>query len=188
MIRSTLVVALLLAAVLLPGCSPSATSYINPDVDFSFVHRVAIFPFQNLSADHKAPARVGSIFLSEILEHEGLVVLAPGETRSTLVELKMGDAEALSADQIVLLGKELDVDGIFFGTVEEYGMQQTGRDRSFAITASFSMAETSTGALIWNSQIHQGGVSIWRKLFGGGAPEPYAVTRDAIREALETLF
>ena len=188
MIRSTLILLLLSSTVALSGCSPRATSYVNPDVDFSFVHRVAVFPFQNLSADHRAPARVGSIFLAEILEHEGLVILAPGETLSTLVEMKLGSAEVLSADQIVELGRRLDVDAVFFGTVEEYGLEQMGRDRSFALTASFSMAETSTGALIWNSQVHKGGVSIWRKLFGGGAPEPYSVSRDAVRQALGTLF
>jgi hypothetical protein len=188
MIRSLFAVVLLVFAAALPGCSPRATAYINPNVDFSFVHRVAIFPFQNLSADHKAPARVGSIFLSEILEYEGLVILAPGETLSTLVEMKMGTAEALSADQIVALGQRLEVDAVFFATVEEYGMGQTGRDRSFGLTASFSMAETSTGTMIWNSQVHKSGISIWRKLFGGGAPEPYTVTRDAVRQVLGTLF
>ena len=188
MIRSRLCLALLLLAIALPGCSPRATSYINPNVDISFISRVAIFPFQNLSADHKAPARVASIFLSEILEYEGLIILAPGETLSVLQEMKLGIAEVLSAAQIVELGRRLDIDAIFFGTVEEYGLQQMGRDRSFALTVSFSMAETSTGSLIWNSQVHRGGISIWRKLFGGGAPEPYSVSRDAVRQALETLF
>ncbi|MBU8871657.1 MAG: hypothetical protein KOO60_12395 [Gemmatimonadales bacterium] len=188
MIRSRLFLTLLLLAAALPGCSPRATSYINPAVDFSFIRRVAIFPFQNLSADHKAPARISSIFLSELLEHDGLIVLAPGETLSVLQDMKLGSAEVLSEDQIVELGRRLDVNAVFFGTVEEYGLEQLGRDRSFALTVSFSMAETATGSLIWNSQVYQGGVSVWRKLFGGGTPAPYHVSRKAVRQALETLF
>ena len=188
MIRSRLYLILLLLAAALPACSPRATSFVNPNVDFSFIGRVAIFPFQNLSADHKAPARIGSIFMAELLQHDGLITLAPGETLSALQKMKLGSAEVLSADQIVELGRLLDVDAIFFGTVEEYGLEQMGRDRSFALTASFSLAETSTGALIWNSQVHRGGISIWRKMFGGGAPGPYAVSRHAVRQALETLF
>ena len=186
--RSTQLWLLLLVLAVVPGCSPRASSYVNPDVDFSFIRRVAIFPFQNLSSDHKAPARIGSIFLAELLEQDGLVVLAPGETISALVEMKLTAAEVLSEEQIVALGEALDVDAVFFGTVEEYGLEQMGRDRAFGLTASFSLAETTTGSLIWNSQVHRGGISIWRKMFGGGAPEPYEVSREAVRDALGTLF
>lgn len=188
MTRSKLVLVLLLVLAIAPGCSPRATSYVNPDVDFSFIRRVAVFPFQNLSSDHKAPARLGSIFLAELLDQEGLTVLAPGETIGALVDMKLSAAEVLTEEQVVALGQRLGVDAIFFGTVEEYGLEQMGRDRAFGLTASFSLAETTTGTLIWNSQVHRGGVSIWRKMFGGGAPEPYEVSREAVRQALGTLF
>jgi len=186
--RSSIAMSLVWLLILAAGCSPRATSFVNSNVDFSYIRRVAIFPLQNLSSDHKAPARVGSIFLAELLEQDGIEVLAPGETISGLVAMNLSAAEVLSQDQIVELGKRLEVDALFFGSVEEYGIEQMGRDRAFGITVSFSMAETTTGQLIWNAQTHRGGISLWRKVFGGGTPEPYEVSRSAVRDALETLF
>jgi hypothetical protein len=56
------------------------------------------------------------------------------------------------------------------------------------VTASFSMAETETGNLIWRSQVHVGGSSLWRTLFGGNPVSLYEVSRAAVRKALGTLF
>jgi len=172
----------------LPACSPRATDYVNPNVDFSFVHRVAIFPFQNRSQDLQAAARVQSIFMAEILDRGGLVLVDQGQVLSILQQSKISPGATLSSEQIIDLGKQLSVQGIFFGTVEEYGQARISNAQVYQITASFSLLETETGSLIWNSQVSRDGTSFWRRLFGGGTASLYQVSRSAVRDALRTLF
>ncbi|MFH2052422.1 MAG: hypothetical protein ABIK96_08140 [bacterium] len=180
----------LLALLLLPavGCAPGATSYVRDDVDFSYIRRVAVFPFQNLAQDVHAGSRTYSIFLAELLEQDGLVAVEPGEVLSAVRELRLNTGGPLDQQQVVDLGRALRADAIFFGTIEDYGLDSTERDRVYMITASFSLAETETGSNIWSSQVHRTGSSFLRKLFGGGSVSMYHVTRAAVRDALESLF
>ena len=182
-IRNLLAVTLLLA-----GCAAGPSSYINEDVDFSYIQRVAVFPFDNLSSDSQAAAKVESVFLAQLLEVEGLRVVAPGETRATVAASRLPFSTDLSADQIVTLGQALGVEAIFFGSVEEYGVRSDSSDRSNAVTVTFSLAETVTGTTIWHAQVSRDGGSVWRKIFGGGSASFYEVTRGAVGEAMGTLF
>lgn len=181
---------LVLLAVLaqLPACSPRTTSYINKNVDFSYVQRVAIFPFRNLSQDTQAAARVQSIFMAGILEQGGLALVDEGEVLHALQKLRISPEAALSSEQVVALGKELGVQGIFFGTVEEYGQARINNTQVYMITAAFSLLETETGSLIWNSQVSNNGTSFWRRLFGGGSASLYDVSRSAVEAAQRSLF
>jgi hypothetical protein len=178
----------LLAALVLAGCAPGVSSYINQDVDFSYIQRVAVFPFENLSSDNQAGPKVESVFLGELLEAEGIRVVAPGETRATVYSLRLPLTADLAAEEIVALGEALGVEAIFFGKIEEYGIRADSRDRANAVTASFSLAETVTGTMIWRAQVSEDGGSVWRKIFGGGSASMYDVTRGAVRDALGTLF
>lgn len=188
MSRSLFVVILLLMLTPLMACSPRATSYVHPNVDFSYIHRVAIFPFQNLSQDLHAAARIQSIFMAGILEQGGITLVDQGEVLHTLQKMKISPSAVLSAEDIKALGKALAVEGIFFGTVEEYGMERIGNDHVYNVTAAFSMAETETGSLIWNAQVSNNGTSFRRRLFGGGTASLYDVSSSAVKAAQRTLF
>jgi len=157
-------------------------------VDFSFIHRVAIFPFENMSQDLQASARVQSIFMAGILEQGGLTLVDQGEVLYALQKLKISPGAALTSEQIVTLGRELSVEGVFFGTVEEYGLARINNTQVYNVTAAFRLFETETGSLIWNSQVSNDGTSFWRRLFGGGSASLYDVSRSAVRSALRTLF
>lgn len=178
----------LLWLLCLGGCSKQMTSFVHPNVDFSFVRRVAIFPFQNLSDVQQAGPRLQSVFTAKILEIEGLDVLNPGETESGVIDQRIAlDGDPAPA-QMTQLGKRLGVDAVFFGSVEEYGLDRLSGNPSHAVTATFKLVETQTGTVIWNCQVHVGGMSLWRKLFGGGPPSMYSVSEKAVDQALGTLF
>jgi hypothetical protein len=172
----------------LPACSPGATKYVHPNVDFSYIHRVAIYPFLNQSQDIQAAPRVQSIFMAGILDQGDLVLVDQGEVLHTLQKLKMSHGAALSSEQVVSLGQALSVQGIFFGTVEEYGQARISNTQVYHITAAFSLLETETGSLVWNSQVSKNGTSIWRRLFGGGSASLYEVSYSAVKDAQRTLF
>jgi hypothetical protein len=184
-IRAGLVV---LAILALPGCGSTPSAYIHPNFDFRFVQRVAVLPYQNLTADRIAGERLQSIFLIELLDEEVLEVVDPRETVEAMMSLGLNPGTALNPEQAVQLGKRLEVDALFFGVVEEYGYSRGDRSRGPEITAVFGMTETQTGTEIWRTQAHETGSSIWKKLFGGGSDDIYTVSRDVVRRALDTLL
>jgi len=177
-----------LLGLALSGCAPDVNSFVRSDVDYSYIRQVAVFPFQNLSQDLYAAARVQSVFTTQLLAQDGLRVVEPGAVLATLEDQRLDAAAELSPDQIVALGEQLGADAIFFGTVEEYGAERMSNDRVYLVTLSFALHETETGSLIWQGQVHNDGTSFWRKLFGGGSASLYQVTSTAVDDALETLF
>jgi hypothetical protein len=186
--RAKFTVSWLLLGVVVSGCAPGTTSFVRDDVDSSHVQQVAICPFQNRSQDPQAGARVQSVFVTELLTSGALRTLDPGETAAAMRDLRFEPTAELSAAQIVALGERLKVDALFFGSVDEYGFERASNDRVSVVTATFRLAETETGTVIWQCQVHHNGTSIWRKLFGGGSASLHDVTRGAVDSSLESLF
>lgn len=186
--RKTALIPAILLLIFVGGCSSGPSSFVQTDADFSFVRRAAVLPFQNLSQDLHAGARMQSVFMASILERDALSMVNLGETLNAMGQLRIGTDTALTREQIIDLGKELQVDALFLGTVEEFGMERMSNDRVYVITATFSMVETQTGSLIWTSQVHENGTSFWRKLFGGGSASLFDVSQSTVNQALETLF
>ena len=180
--------ALVVSSLLLASCGSSANSYIKPRVDFSFLQRAAVLPFENLSRDDLADERMRSVFLTEVLDAEILEIADPRETMAAVLAMGLVPGRALTPDEAVALGKKLSVDALFFGVVEEYAYTTSGRDRSPEITLVLGMTETQTGSNVWRVQLHETGGSFWQRLFGGGPGEFYEVSRDTVRKGLETLL
>jgi TolB-like protein len=172
----------------LTGCGSPAQSYINPDVDFGFMQRAAVLPFTNLSGDHLADERLRSIFLMELLKEDVLEVVDPNETAAVVRAQGLSPDGEMTPDQAVALGKKLEVQGLFFGIVEQYGVDRSARDRGPEVTVVFGLVETETGSTVWRSQIHADGASLWKRLFGGGTAGLYEVSLAAVRGALRTLL
>ncbi len=184
--RSAWPLLLLVAAV--AGCAPGATSFVHPEVDFGRIHRCAVLPFANLSSDQNAGLRMQSVFVSELLTRKGLAIIEPGEVQAALRELRLGQDQAPTPEQYIQLGKRISADAVFAGTIQEYGTEATGHDRTYQVTADFTLTETETGAMIWKAQVHETGMTVWRKLFGGQSASLYDVSRAAVRKAIGTLF
>lgn len=184
------IAALLLGLALLAaaGCGSAPVSYVSDDVDFSFIRTAAVAPFSNLSADRFAAERLESVFLAELLTYQGLRVVDTGEVHQAWNELRLGGEATLTQEQIIALGQRLGVDAVFTGTVEEYGLERLGGDRTYSVTAVFGMLETVTGTRIWNAQVQTDGSSFWKSLFGGQPTSLYDVSRKAVRQALDTLL
>ena len=179
---------LVLVALLASGCGSGPVHHVRSDVDFSFIRTAAVVPFRNLSSDRAGDLRMYSVFMAELLQYEGLQIVDPGEVLKAYGELRLAPDRDLSPEQIVGLGERLGVDAVFFGSVEEFGLERLGGNQNYMVTAVFGMAETHTGAVIWNVQVHTDGSSFWQKLFGGQPTSLYDVSRQAVREALDTLL
>jgi hypothetical protein len=188
MSRTRIKIVWVLLLVVLAGCGGGATSYVRDDVDYSHIRRVAIYPFQNRSQDPQAGPRVQSVFVTELLTRNALQTLDPGESLAAMRELKLDPGAELSAAQILALGQRLSVDAIFFGAVDEYGYERESGDRVSSLTLTLRLAETETGTIIWQSQDHRRGTSVWRKIFGGGTTSLHDISRAAVDDCLRSLI
>jgi len=181
-------IALLTGSTLLLSCGSSATGYIKPRVDFSYLQRAAVLPFENLSRDDLADERMRSVFLTELLDAKILEVTDPRETMAAVLEMGLVPGRSLTPEEAVTLGKKLSVDAVFFGVVEEYAYTNSGRERTPEVTLVLGLTETQTGSIVWRVQVHETGGSFWKRLFGGSPAEFYDVSRRTVQKALETLL
>jgi len=179
---------ILVALLGLTACARSTTSYVHPDVDLSFIRRVAIVPYENMSQDAYADERLRSLFLMRILREGSLEVVEPGAVTDAMIRLRFPTGSTLSPEQYVALGKELGVDGIFTGSVQEYGVAREAREQMSRVTVVFGLVETQTGITVWQSEVHLNGSSFLRRLFGGGTRSMHDVSRSAVNRALRSLF
>ena len=170
------------------GCGGSKSSYIHPNVDFGFMKRAAVLPFQNLSSDEIADERIQSIFMMELLHADVLDILDPRETLAGIRAAKLSGGAELTPEQAVLLGQTLGVDALLFGSVEEYGHGQGDRRRGPEVTVVFGMIETQTGATVWRVQVHETGASFWRRLFSQSTKDLFEVSHEAVRAGLGSLL
>jgi len=170
------------------GCGGSGGSYVHPNVDFGYMQRATVLPFRNLTSDELADERIQSIFLMEILEADILDLIDTREAAAAMASMELAPGAALTPEQSVALGAKLNVDALFVGTVEEYGISRANRSAEAEVTLVLEMVETQTGAVVWRSQVHESGSTIWSKLFGSGTRDLYSVSRSAVRKALGTLI
>ena len=170
------------------GCSPAATSYVHPNVDLGFIRRCAVLPFENMSADGHADERMQTLFTMTVLDKGVVEVMEPGAVADAMAELRLPPGGTLTPAQYVSLGQKLSVDGLFFGSIEDYGLMRRNREQVNQVTAAFGLVETQTGTTVWRAQIHLTGSSFWGRLLGGGSRSMHEVSTEAVNTALGTLF
>ena len=188
MSKKTLIVWWVVLLSLVAGCGSGPVYHVRSDVDFSFIRRVAVVPFQNLSADRFASQRMGSVFVTELLQFEGLQIIDPGEVLQAYSALRLTPDMPMTPEQVVAMGERLGADAVFTGTIEDYGLVRLGSSQTYAVTAVFGMAETQSGAAIWTAQVRKDSNSFWQKIVGGQPTSLYEVSRRSVREALGTLL
>ncbi len=162
--------------------------YINPDVDFSFIKRVAVLPMDNLTNDRSAADIVRHVVISELLASGLVDVVVPGDAIAAVENLKLKPGQSLSAEQIKILGKALKVQGVILGAVEKYGEAKMGNISAPEVTITLIMSDTNSGSIIWSSTRTRGGANFWARHFGARAETMSETTLNVVREALHTLY
>ncbi|GAB4388393.1 MAG: hypothetical protein Kow0025_07400 [Thermodesulfovibrionales bacterium] len=186
--KRIVVSAILLALVPLLGCGGShPTYYISETVDFSYIERVAVLPFDNLTLDKSADGVVRHFVINELLVSGIVDVLPPGDVISAMNKLGVGSVSSLSSEQIKALGKALKVQGLIFGAVEQYGMVREGGVSAPQVTITMMMAEATEGSIIWSVTKTAGGAGFLTRHFGAKTDTLSQLTLEVVRDAVRTL-
>ncbi|MBI3450304.1 MAG: hypothetical protein HY049_15495 [Acidobacteria bacterium] len=177
-----------LAALPSAGCAHHATTFVNPQADFSLIRRVAVLPLENLAQDQTAAEKIRQLLIIELLSSGSVEVLDVGEVGRALAAAKVVNAVSPGTEEVQRLGKELAVQGVVAGSVQEFSQVRTSGASNTSVSLVFRMIETDTGQVIWSTAISQSGVGASARLFGVGGASATERARDLIREALKTLI
>jgi hypothetical protein len=177
------------ALVFLAGCGGMGpTKFIHPGFDFSFIEKIAVVPFENLSNDQAAGAKATRYFTTALLATEAFEVLEPGEVSASLEKFGLVSTAQLTDEQVITLGQELGVQAVFLGTLSEATSMRSGATTVNVVTVVVRLLETETGATVWSATNTEDSSSFWSSLFGTGQKTPSEVMRRCIDGCLDTLM
>jgi len=178
--------------MIVSGCGGSVIRYINPAADFSYIQKVAVLPFNNLSDDKYAGERVRSAFTIDLLSREVFDVVEQGEVNNVLSVIvgQSGAAEgkAVNFDKetLSLIGEKLGVRAVIMGSVDDY--KKGGFGAGSTVALSVRLLDTGSGTILWQARSIESGGSFWRKMLGLDELDNNLLTQKAVRSALNTLF
>ena len=149
-----------MSAVLLSCAGPR--NFALKDVDWSYYRKIGIAPFQNVSEDRAAGAKVTSAFVTELLITRAFDIAEPGNFARSFSETLRGqgtnDPSQISAAELKLIGEKAQVQGIVLGTVREYKMVRVGQEEYPLVSIDLRLVDAPTGNLIWMTSVtHRGG-------------------------------
>jgi TolB-like protein len=167
------------------------TRFTNERFDFSFVERVAVLPFENLSNDRQAGFRATRLMVTELLASGAVDVVEPGEVQAALRTLpgaQLGRVAVPSTEQIVSLGEALEVQALILGTVTQSENLRSGVVPIPVVTLDVHMVEAETGAAVWAATHSERGGSLSAKVLGTGGQPIAETTRLCVQKILASLI
>jgi TolB-like protein len=167
------------------------TEFLNPRFDFSFVERMAVLPFENLSEDRQAGARATRLTITELLASGSVDVVEPGEVAAALTKLRgsiAGRVRQPSTEEIVALAAELDVQAVILGSVTQSATLRSAGLSIPVVTLDVHMVEAETGATVWAATHSEKGTSFSGRVLGTGAKPIAETTRLCLQKMLGALI
>lgn len=172
------------------GCGGKTTPsfYINQDIDFSFIKRVAVLPLENLTNEKFAGEAVRQVVISELLASGLVDVVCPGDVVTACEAIKLKQCQSPNAEQIKTIGKNLKVQAVILGAVNKYGEIREGNVTAPEVNITLMMADANSGSIIWSVTKTRGGASFWSKHFGTRADTMSETVLKVVKEAIQTLY
>lgn len=186
----TTIATLICAILLISGCGGKHGPgfYINQDIDFSYIKRVAVLPLDNLTGDKFAGDAVRHVVISELLATRLVDVTCPGDAIAAIETMKIKQGTALNAEQIKAVGKALNVQAVILGAVNKYGEVREGNISAPEVAVTLMMADAGSGSIIWSVTKTQGGADFLARHFGARSDTMSETVLAVVRDALRTLY
>jgi len=187
-LRTLRPLALLVVLAASVGCGGMGNVYVDSNMDFGALQKVAVMPFQNLTQEEDAAARVRDAFMGMLLATEAVYVLPAGEVSRGIARVGMRDPSTPTSEEIKRLSGILGAEGVITGVLREYGTVRSGSATASVVSLSLQLIEVQTGTVVWSAASTKGGITFVDRLLGGGGEAMNDVTVDAINDLLDKLF
>jgi hypothetical protein len=137
------------AGLVLAGCS-SAPPPPPPLAPPGTLPRLAILPFENLTARGEAGTLFTRIFFSEVYRLNRYEVVESGEVERVLDDLRLPPTGSLSNEQLRTLGERLHVQRVLVGSVLEASLVPTGSGGEVgSVGATVKLLDVAQERVVW---------------------------------------
>ena len=185
-----LLLILAVMALLLTGCGTTGSSnesYLREDVDFAFVQRIAVLPFQNNSDDNYATVRTRDVTITHVLTLGLFDVVERDLVDSALREEVITPQAEIDPLSLKRLGNRLRVQAFLLGTVDMAGQSRVGNTSAHEMALTLRLVEAESGMILWQASGHKSGESFSRRLLGIKGDDAYQITVKVVKSLLRTL-
>ncbi|MGA1868716.1 MAG: hypothetical protein ACMUJM_09210 [bacterium] len=178
--------------------------YINPDVNFGFIKKVAVLPFESLSQDKYAGQKVWNMFVTSLLATHAIDVVELGDVQKALSSIGGGEmmvpqqgvwlqspqvtTSTMEKEKVMALGQILGVQAIIQGSVEVYDMKRMQSGSYPEVCLSMRMIDVKTGTIIWSINHTERGGRVLPTILGIGEESLSKTTLNAVEKVVETLI
>lgn len=131
------------------------------------LNRIAVFPLENLSEIPEAASRVTNILSSELYNAQIVNIVEPGEVQQFILRSRIRQATQLDVNTIREASRQLNADGIIFGSLNEYEMISTDLGTMPAVSITLRLVDANSGEIVW-AATHSLEGSFKEKAFGIG--------------------
>jgi len=158
MFHKILILVLIGLLIGLAGCAKTyVQGYIKPDLNVSDVKSIAMLPFDNISGYQDAGKKVENLLLTELVRTEMFKIAEMGEVEKSLRNLRIRTTSEIDLDKLQKLGKQLNVQAVIMGSVDEYELRQERNETVPVVSITARMLDVQTGDIIWAiSHTHDG--------------------------------
>ena len=186
------IITMLFIAGAITGCSGGSLKYRNYQADSSYIAKVAVLPFNNLSGDQYASERVRTMFIVDLMSRNRWEIVEQGEVSKVLGQILRasgaveGGVIEVNNESLKLLGERLGVQAVIVGSVNEY---VTDRSSSGVgeISIATKMLDAASGVVLWQSISTVPASSGWRTFLGINSQGRTVITQKAVHRAVNSL-
>jgi TolB-like protein len=176
-------------ALLLVGCGTKGLteSFLREDVDFSFVQRIAVLPFQNNSGDTYAAVRARNITITNVFSSGLFDVVEKDLVDSALRDEVVTSKTEIEPLTLKRLGGRLRVQAFLLGTIDMAGSGKIGAATFPQFGLTLRLLEAESGSVLWQASGYNNAESFSNRLFGIKGDDNYQLTAKLVKSLLRTL-
>lgn len=178
-----------LVMLCLTGCmSGPTTSYVNENVSFGYIQKIAVLPFENHTQAKYVEERIRDIVTTDVLSRGLFDVVEKGDLERFLRE-EMVVREHYSLDQATAkrLLPRLQAQAYLAGSVDDFSEMRNGPYSYPVVALTLRLVDSESGKIIWQASGHQSGYSTMDRLFGLASDDANQVTFKLVETLLDTL-
>jgi hypothetical protein len=173
----------------LVSCAPAPRLFVNGQADMTLYKRVVVVPFNNLSGESFAAARIVRALTTELTIADRFQMVDPSLLLGELErENVTPDATGqLDINKLRAAAGKLEATAIIRGSVIEYGVHRQGTDEFPVVAFDCEMVDVQTGIVIWRISINESGKGRLPVVGGAGERTFSRVAEQACKRAVKVL-
>lgn len=181
---------LVTAMFILCGCGgkkPESAVFLREGLDLSYVTKVAVLPFENLTTNEMVGRRVRDIAFTEVMAAKKFDVVDKGVVDAALREMALNGQEAMDAPVLKILGKRLGVNAFLSGTVNNIEGGDRGALSYPEVSLTLHLIDSETAQILWRSTAYRNGYSLMNRMFDLDPRDEFEVTLSLLQDMIASI-